>query len=78
MRSNCYFKLKKQLEELKQTIALNYSDDETLLGKVNQIQNDLNINTQNDHDLASRVGEIEDNQQNTQTVTDGDIQSLFP
>lgn len=69
MRSNCYWKLKQQMDQMKKTIStisgLDISQD--LINKVNDLETAINENTQNDATLSEKVDNLESGlNQNTQ------------
>lgn len=77
----CYCKIMKKLNELEKEIQTNYSNDNSLSQKVSEIREDLDLNTQADKDLESRVEVIEQTGgggEESSTATEGDIDNLFP
>lgn len=69
MRSNCYWKLKQQIDQMKKTMStisgLDISQD--LINKVNDLETAINENTQNDATLSGKVDDLESGlNQNTQ------------
>ena len=69
MRSNCYWKLKQQIDKMKQTLTTisGLEEGENLVNKINDLEQALNQNTQNDSTLSGKVNELEAGlNQNTQ------------
>ena len=79
-RNNCYFKLKKQLDELATKIKENYSGDSDLANRVSQIQTDLDTNYEKDAELKDRVDnlQLQGGEIDVNPATEDQVDDLFP
>lgn len=74
----CYCKILKRLKQLEKELQENSNNDSSLSGKVGELEQNLNINTQKDIELAEKVDNIETGSINLDTITEDDVENLFP